>query len=81
MKNEALLAVAGNGKTQMIAELCKNNPRRRLLVTFTTTGQEELRARIFRERADPLDPQPEVIGWYTFLIEHFLKPFYPEAYS
>lgn len=74
MTNQVVLAVAGGGKTESIVRRCKENPRRRLLVTYTTTGQEELRSRLFRaECADP----PEVVGWYAFLMQHFLRPYYP----
>lgn len=74
MSNQATLAVAGGGKTESIVRRCKEMPRRRLLVTYTTTGQEELRDRIFQAQCDN---SPEIVGWYTFLIQHFLQPYYP----
>lgn len=74
MTNKAILAVAGGGKTESIVQRCKTKPRRRLLVTYTTTGQQELRGRIFGAACKEA---PEVVGWYSFLIENFLKPYYP----
>lgn len=74
MSNQAILAVAGGGKTEAIVRRCKKVPRRRLLVTYTTTGQEELQDRVFQAQCDN---SPEVVGWYAFLIQHFLQPYYP----
>lgn len=70
--NKARIAVAGSGKTELIVQKYRDQAKRTLFVTFTTNGQGELRSRLrsANPRADF-----EVTGWFTFLAEHFLKPF------
>ncbi|WP_313680080.1 AAA family ATPase [Corynebacterium stationis] len=75
MKNEALIAVAGAGKTESIVQRFAKSEKKTLFITYTSTGQEELKSRL--TTADPRAGH-EVIGWYGFLIEHFLKPFIPD---
>ena len=76
-ENRLTLAVAGGRKTQSIVEACADNSKRRLLVTYTTTGQKEL-----RERLDTTYGvnSVEVIGWYSFLISHFVYPYLKAKY-
>ncbi|WP_176079765.1 UvrD-helicase domain-containing protein [Paraburkholderia tropica] len=77
MANTVTLAVAGARKTQGIVEYCAELPpeRRVLVVTFTQANQEELRRRKGRYAGDHLGI--ELMGWYTFLLRHFAKPFLP----
>ena len=75
--NEVIFAVAGGGKTQSIVNRCNNNPKKRLIITFTELGQLELRRRL--EIGCP-GSRPEVVGWYSFLIDHFLKPYICDAF-
>lgn len=77
MANHLTLAVAGSRKTQGLVEHCAKLPkdRRVLVVTFTQTNQMELRARLRKYAGDHLGT--EVMGWFTFLIRHFARPFLP----
>lgn len=77
MANHLTLAVAGGRKTQGLVEHCKSLPidRRVLVVTFTQTNQLELRHRLASQAGDLQNL--EVMGWYTFLLRHFAKPFLP----
>ncbi|QET05875.1 AAA family ATPase [Cupriavidus pauculus] len=77
MANQLTLAVAGSRKTQGIVEHCTRLlPERRVLVlTFTRANQEELRRRLGQRAGDHLGI--EVMGWFTFLLRHFAKPFLP----
>lgn len=77
MANQLTLAVAGSRKTQSIVEQCALLPpnRRALVVTYTQTNQAELRDRLSRLAGDNLEI--EVLGWFTFLLRHFAKPFLP----
>lgn len=70
------MAVAGARKTQSIVDACKNGPlKRRLVISYTLTGQQELTQRLNKEcDAESL---PEVLGWYSFLIGHWIKPYLP----
>ena len=77
MPNFLTLAVAGGIKTQVLVEHCRVLPtdRRVLIVTFTQTNQQELIHRLGVQAGDRLNL--EVLGWYTFLLRHFAKPFLP----
>ncbi|WP_322008017.1 UvrD-helicase domain-containing protein [Paraburkholderia tropica] len=77
MPNFVTLAVAGSRKTQSVIEHCASLPteRRALVLTFTQANQEELRRRLAQYAGDHLGV--EVMGWYTFLLRHFAKPFFP----
>lgn len=75
MKNEALIAVAGAGKTEGIVQRFAKAEKKTLFITYTSTGQEELKSRL--TAANPRASH-EVVGWYGFLIDHFLKPFAPD---
>jgi len=78
--NTATLAVAGSRKTQSIVDACKNGPsgKRRLVLTYTLTGQRELERRLNAE-CDPKN-LPDVCGWYAFLLRHWVRPFLPLLY-
>lgn len=75
MKNEALIAVAGAGKTEGIVQRFAHSEKRTLFITYTSTGQADLKSRLMA--AAPRAGH-EVLGWYGFLIDHFLKPFIPD---
>ena len=77
MANHLTLAVAGSGKTQGIVEYCASLPtdRRALVLTYTQANQAELRGRIAVHAGDHTGL--EVMGWFTFLLRHFARPFLP----
>lgn len=77
MANHLTLAVAGSRKTQGIVDHCTHLPksRRALVVTYTKTNQDELNRRLANSAGDHTGI--EVMGWYTFLLRHFAKPFLP----
>jgi len=77
MVKRATLAVAGARKTQGIVEHCARLPceRRILALTYTHKNQCELEERLARYAGDHL--HVEVLGWFTFLLRHFAKPFLP----
>jgi len=77
MGNELTLAVAGSRKTQGIVERCASLPRERrvLVLTYTQANQEELRSRLKQYAVD--HHNIEVMGWFSFLLSHFAKPFIP----
>jgi hypothetical protein len=73
MANQLTLAVAGSRKTQVSSALRTAFERRVLVLTFTQANQEELRRRLGQRAGDHLGI--EVMGWFTFLLRHFAKPF------
>lgn len=77
MANYLTLAVAGSRKTQGIVEHCASlsHERRALVLTYTQTNQAELRGRLSQYAGDHLGV--EVLGWFTFLLRHFARPFLP----
>ena len=77
MGNQLTLAVAGSRKTQGIVERCASlsSERRILVLTYTQTNQEELRNRLKQYAGD--HHNIEVMGWFSFLLTHFVKPFIP----
>lgn len=77
MSNRLILAVAGSGKTQRLAEHCATLSKDKdvLAVTFTHFNQAELRQRISSLAGD--HPSIRVIGWYAFLLRDFARPFLP----
>lgn len=79
--NRLTLAVAGGRKTQSIAEACATGPAglRRLALTYTVNGQNELDARL-RRHCQP-GQSPEVMGWYTFLLRHWIRPYLPLLFA
>lgn len=78
--NELEIAVAGARKTQGIVDACVGaSPERRILVlAFTQTSQAELETRI--RQVAPFNPHIEVLGWYAFLLRHFVRPYLPLLY-
>ena len=75
MPNILTLAVAGGRKTQGLVNHCKTLPSNRkvALLTFTQTNQQEVKARLAAQAGHATGV--EVMGWYTFLLTHFAKPF------
>lgn len=70
--NKVIFAPAGGRKTQSIAELCNSgDSKEKLIVTFTTTGQKVIQARLWNNKN--CDSKVEVIGWYGFLLNHFVE--------
>lgn len=81
MVKRLTLAVAGSRKTQGIIEHCALLPsdRRVLILTYTQTNQVELISRLKQYAGG--NHQIEVMGWFTFLIRHFAKPFLPFKFT
>lgn len=77
MGNKLILAVAGSRKTQGIIEHCASLPcdKRVLILTYTQANQTELRGRLRQYAGD--HHNIDVMGWFTFLLHHFSKPFLP----
>ena len=71
------LAVAGGRKTQSIVDECAAAPkgRRILVLTYTQANQDEVRSRL--ARIAPLDADVLVVGWFSFLMAHWVRPYLP----
>jgi len=77
MANNLQLAVAGSGKTRDLVEHCASLPleRRVVVLTYTQANQAVLRSRLAAKAGN--HPGIEVMGWFTFLLRHFARPFLP----
>lgn len=78
MTHQFVSACAGSGKTQHVIDHCSQSQSnvRRLIITLTLTGQDELEGRL-QKNIDPSAPTPEVTGWYAFLTNHIVRPYLP----
>lgn len=74
-------AAAGSGKTERIVRTCanQNGPRNGLIITLTESGQEELASRL--AVACKTAQRPDVMGWYAFLIRHYVRPYLPYVFE
>ncbi|ANC45094.1 UvrD-helicase domain-containing protein [Pandoraea pnomenusa] len=81
MANRLTLAVAGSRKTQGLVEHCASLSRERrvLVLTYTQANQEELINRLNHYAGQ--HHHIEVMGWFTFLLRHFAKPFLPFKFA
>ncbi|MBF6097828.1 ATP-dependent helicase [Nocardia cyriacigeorgica] len=78
--NELTIAVAGARKTQGIVDSCASpNGRRILVLALTQANQHELATRI--KSANPLAENVEILGWYSFLLRHFIRPYLPLLFA
>lgn len=78
--NRAELAVAGGRKTQSIVDSCveSSESHRILVLGYTIASQSELESRI--RNAGVFDRRVEVMGWFAFLMHHFVQPYLPLLY-
>jgi hypothetical protein len=81
MSNFVTLAVAGSRKTQGIVEHCASLPHDRsaLVLTFTQANQHELRSRLAKYAGD--HQGIAIMGWFTFLLREFARPFLPFKFA
>lgn len=79
--NRVVLAVAGSRKTQSIVDACAqgDGDKRRLVLTYTTSAQNDVDARLDRACARAAEA-PTVTGWYAFLLHHWVRPYLPLLY-
>lgn len=77
MVRKLLLASAGAGKSQEIAEAalqCAKEGRKALLLTYTINNQQELVRHICR--MNRVQPRNILIkGWFSFLLEDMVRPY------
>lgn len=81
MGNHLKLAVAGSGKTKGLVDYCASLPtqKRVAILTYTQANQFELQQRLGRDAGDHAGI--EVLGWFTFLLRHFARPFFPFKFA
>lgn len=75
--SQLTLAVAGSRKTQGLVEACAaaEKDQHILVLTYTQNNQIELANRLATIAGD--HPHVEVRGWFSFLLNDFVRPFLP----
>lgn len=78
--NKLTLAVAGGRKTQSIIDHCVAAPKghRILILTYTQANQQELASRLAQH--GPLNAKVEILGWFSFLLGHWIRPYLPAKF-
>lgn len=81
MNNKIYISAAGSGKTTYILNQAINqlnqgllDGKRILIVTFTNNNQNNIRERILN-KFGYIPKNIEVTGWYSFLLDYWIKPF------
>ena len=69
-------AVAGSGKTKTIIEDLDGD-KRNLIITYTTTNQQELRSRVIKKFGQ-IPENTHIFGFFEFLYVFCLRPHYAE---
>ncbi|WP_229056499.1 hypothetical protein, partial [Collinsella sp. D33t1_170424_A12] len=79
--NDAVVAVAGWGKTEVLANAVarEQNPERVLVLTYTETNQREDILRIF-QKTSGAKRHALVIGWKAFQLRDIVRPYLPLLY-
>ncbi|RYQ58387.1 ATP-dependent exonuclease [Bifidobacterium pseudolongum subsp. globosum] len=79
--NDAIVAVAGWGKTEELAKAVarEQNPDRILVLTYTETNQREDTLRIF-QKTNGAKYHASVIGWKAFQLRDIVRPYLPLLY-
>ena len=79
--NDAVVAVAGWGKTEELANAVARepNPDRVLVLTYTETNQREDTLRIFQKTAGA-KRHASVTGWKAFQLHDIVRPYLPLLY-
>jgi hypothetical protein len=74
-ENVAILAVAGGRKTECIVESAIAEKCGRVwILTYTNENQRHILRRLHQKHGGS-PPHVEVMGWFSFLIDHCIKPY------
>lgn len=79
--NDAVVAVAGWGKTEELASAVAREPHpdRVLVLTYTETNQREDTLRIFQKTAGA-KRHASIMGWKAFQLRDIVRPYLPLLY-
>ena len=81
LENRFIIAAAGSGKTETIVNTALSFYKGRVLVTtYTDNNTDEIKQRIFKKNS-VIPSQIEVLPWFTFLLNHCIKPYQDIFYS
>lgn len=71
----AILAAAGSRKTEYIVDSALAVTDGRVLITTYTNENQRQIVRRIEQKAGIMPPHISVVGWYSFLIAHCVKPY------
>lgn len=74
IENRFIIAAAGSGKTETIVNAALSYNGRVLVTTYTDNNTDEIKRRIFKKNS-VMPSHIEVLPWFTFLLNHFIKPY------
>ena len=81
MKNKLIIASAWSWKTTfLVEEALKEKEWKILITTYTEANEEEIRKKII-EKNKCIPSNVTVQSWFSFLLQHGVKPFQPYLYS
>lgn len=80
-QNVIFIAAAGSGKTKHILDEVEDKLKRGLsdckklaIITYTTLNQNNIKDRLVKKYGC-IPQQISVMGWYTFLLDYWIRPF------
>ncbi len=74
-KNRIFVAAAGSGKTWQLVNEALSRPESNILITtYTDTNVTEIEKRFFEEHGC-VPPNVTISGWFSFLLEHGVRPY------
>ncbi len=75
LKNKLIVAAAGSGKTtHLVKQALGISSENILITTFTEANQQEICKKFIQEKGH-IPPNVIIQTWFSFLIEHGLRPF------
>lgn len=81
MSNKLIIAAAGSGKTtHLVNEALKITDKKVLITTFTEANEVEIRKKFF-EIKGCIPSNITIQTWFSFLIQHGVKPYQSVIYS
>ncbi|MES2188719.1 MAG: UvrD-helicase domain-containing protein [Pseudomonadota bacterium] len=74
-KNRIFVAAAGSGKTWKLVNEALSRPDSKILITtYTDANAGEIEKRFFEEHGC-VPPNVTIMGWFSFLLEHGVRPY------
>jgi DNA helicase II / ATP-dependent DNA helicase PcrA len=74
-KNRIFIATAGSGKTRLLVkEALSRSDSKILILTYTDANATEIKKRFFDEFGC-VPPNVTISGWFSFLLEHGVRPY------
>jgi len=73
-KNKLIVAAAGSGKTSLLVNRALKQTGNVLITTFTEANEGEIKKKLL-ERAKCFPKNVVVQTWFSFLLQHGVRPY------